>query len=67
MQCVKIPLGPTHVPANLDIKEMDEHVLVRKISCIILLYSPDHLSQKVYLSALKRGMVAVCGGSESWD
>ena len=34
MQHVTIPLGPTHVPANLDIKEMDEPVvhMVRKIN-----------------------------------
>ena len=33
MQYVTIPLGPTHVPANLDIKEMDEPVvlMVREI------------------------------------
>ena len=28
MQYVTIPLGPTHVPANLDIKEMDEPVVL---------------------------------------
>ena len=34
MQYVTIPLGPTHVPANLDIKEMDEPVvlMVREIN-----------------------------------
>ena len=32
MQYVTIPLGPTHVPANLNIKEMDEPVLVRRLS-----------------------------------
>ena len=37
MQYVTIPLGPTHVPANLDIKEMDEPVvlMVRKINSIM--------------------------------
>ena len=37
MQYVKIPLGPTHVPANLDIKEMDKPVvlMVRKINSIM--------------------------------
>ena len=34
MQYVTIPLGPTHVPANLVIKEMDEPVLVRYIGSI---------------------------------
>ena len=29
MQYVTIPLGPTHVPANLDIKEMDEPVVLK--------------------------------------
>ena len=28
MQYVTIPLGPTRVPANLDIKEMDEPVVL---------------------------------------
>ena len=38
MQYVTIPLGPTHVPANLDIKEMDEPVvlMVRVMSYKIL-------------------------------
>ena len=37
MQYVTIPLVPTHVPANLDIKEMDEPVvlMVRKINSIM--------------------------------
>ena len=37
MQYVTILLGPTHVPANLDIKEMDEPVvlMVRKINSIM--------------------------------
>ena len=37
MQYVTIPLGPTHVPANLDIKEMDEPVvlMVREINPIM--------------------------------
>ena len=29
MQYVTIPLGPTNVPANLDIKEMDEPVVLK--------------------------------------
>ena len=38
MQYVTIPLGPTHVPANLVIKEMDEPVvlMVRVMSYKIL-------------------------------
>ena len=32
MQYAAIPSGPTRVPANLDIKEMDEFVLVRQLS-----------------------------------
>ena len=37
MQYVTIPLDPTHVPANLDIKEMDEPVvlMVREINPIM--------------------------------
>ena len=37
MQYVTITLGPTHVPANLDIKEMDEPVvlMVREINPIM--------------------------------
>ena len=37
MQYVTILLGPTHVPANLDMKEMDEPVvlMVRKINSIM--------------------------------
>ena len=37
MQRVTIPLGRTHVPANLDIKEMDKPVvlMVRKINSIM--------------------------------